>query len=464
MKKFMDEDFLLSTEAARVLFHEYAENMPIIDYHCHIAPMELAGKIHYKTITELWLAGDHYKWRLMRANGIDEKFITGKASEYEKFLAYATALEGAVGNPLYHWSHLELQRYFGIDEELNSESAERIYNRCNEILASGALNVESIIRQSKVLCVGTTDDPIDDLSEHGKITVTKAIPTFRPDKLFTTNGQAFKQYTDELEKAAGRPINCYIQLCEALMNRMNYFDEMGCRSSDHGMEEIKCVKADPFEVEDIFKRLRSGEDVSSEDGDKMLSALMLFLGEEYAKRGWVMQLHFGVVRNTNTKMFEKVGKDTGFDRIRGGVSVAGLAKLLDDLDSRNVLPKTILYSLDPNDNAVLDVLAGCFSETGVKGKVQHGAAWWFNDHLPGMRAHLEDLASRGLLASFVGILTDSRSMLSYTRHEYFRRILCDFIGSKVENGEFAWDEKRLGKMVQDISYNNAREFFGLELL
>lgn len=466
MKKFMDENFLLSSETAKILFHKYAKDMPIIDYHCHIPPREIAENKNYDSITTLWLAGDHYKWRLMRANGIDEKYITGDASDYDKFLAFASALEGAVGNPLYHWSHLELQRYFGIDEELNQESAKRIFEACNAKLQNGELGAHKIIKDSNVACVGTTDDPVDDLQWHRKIREDGAvtgvvIPTFRPDQLFQVDGTLFSAYVKQLSAVSNREIKQVKDLFEVLSARMDWFDEMGCKSSDHGMEEIPYVIVDDSEIERLFVRLVNGEIISEAEKNAFVTALMLFLGKEYAKRGWVMQLHFGVVRNTNEKMFNAIGKDTGFDRIRGNVSVDGLAKYLNHLDRENALPKTILYSLDPNDNAVLDVLCGCFSETGVKGKVQHGAAWWFNDHLPGMREHLEDLASRGLLSSFVGMLTDSRSMLSYTRHEYFRRILCEFVGNKVENGEFAWNEERLGKMVQDISYNNAKEYFNL---
>lgn len=466
MKKFMDEDFLLESEPAKILYNEYAKDLPIIDYHCHINPKELAKNTVYRSITDLWLAGDHYKWRLMRANGVAEELITGNADDYAKFEAFSEALQGAVGNPIYHWSHLELQRYFQVCDPLTVNSAKDIYDRCNQHLCSGNVSAWQILNDSNVAFVGTTDDPVDDLMWHKELKEhanleTKVCPTFRPDRLFTQNGEAFCQYLSELESASKQKISNFETLKQALIARMDYFDELGCRSSDHSFCEVPYSVASKEEISGIFETLRKGENVNDGQFGQFVTAMMLFLASEYAKRDWVMQLHFGVVRNSNTKMFGKVGKDSGFDRIHTGVSMEGLAQFLDCLDEKEQLPKTILYSLNPNDNAVLDVLCGCFSQENVKGKVQHGAAWWFNDHMAGMRTHLEDLASRGLLASFVGMLTDSRSMLSYTRHEYFRRILCNFVGEMVEKGEVAWSKEILGQMIQDICFYNAKRFFSL---
>ncbi|MGN1105534.1 MAG: glucuronate isomerase [Huintestinicola sp.] len=464
MNKFMDENFLLKSELAVELYHKYAKQQPIFDYHCHLSPREIAEDKKYDNITQLWLGGDHYKWRLMRQNGIDEAYITGDASDYDKFTYWAKALENAVANPLYHWSHLELKRYFGYEGELNSKTADEVWNLCNEKLQSSDFSARELIKKSNVYCIGTTDDPVDSLEWHKKIQEfddfdTKVIPTFRPDRLFSVNEASFIEYLDELSKAAVIRISDLESLKNALRNRMEHFAAFGCVSSDHSFSIVPFVPIEENEADIILKKRLSGELLSERETLGYITSLMLFLAREYKRHNWVMQLHFGVVRNSNTKMFGRIGKDTGFDRILGNVDIEKLALFLDDLDSKDSLPKTVLYSLNPNDNAAINILCGCFNETGIKGKVQHGAAWWFNDHKTGMEDHLQGLADSGSIAVFIGMLTDSRSFLSYTRHEYFRRILCNFIADKVNAGEFANDTERLGQIVKDISFGNAKEFF-----
>lgn len=466
MKEFMNEEFLLSNEAASVLYHKYAAHMPILDYHCHIDAREIAQDRNYDTITQLWLSGDHYKWRMMRQAGIDESCITGDADDYEKFAAFAGVLEAAVGNPLYHWSHLELSRYFGIEEVLCSASAKAVYEKCNSILQSGELSARKIIKRSNVACIGTTDDPVDSLAYHRAIAAdstfeTKVIPTFRPDLALAVDAQGFGAYVGRLESAAETEITGYASFLEALAKRISYFAAAGCRSSDHSLAVVPCQRASGQELDRIFHMARSGGEVTTLQREQFVTETLLYLASEYAKHKWVMQLHFGVVRNANGAMFQRIGKDTGFDRILSQTSIESLAQLLDILNTAGCLPNTILYSLNPNDHAAIMTLCGCFFETGVRGKVQNGAAWWFNDHLDGMQEHLKALASRGLLGGFVGMLTDSRSLLSYTRHEYFRRILCDYVGDMVRKGWYPWKEEVLGRMIEDICYRNAKNFFGI---
>lgn len=464
MNKFMDENFLLNSELAAELYHKYAKQQPIFDYHCHLSPQEIAEDKKYENITQLWLGGDHYKWRLMRQNGIDESYITGDACDHDKFIAWAKALENAVANPLYHWSHLELKRYFGYDVELNSKTADEVWKLCNEKLQSSDFSARKLISKSNVYCIGTTDDPSNSLIWHESIRKiadfdTKVIPTFRPDRLFNVNDKSFVDYLDELSKAADIRISDFESLKNALRNRMDHFAAHGCVSSDHSFSSVPFVWADDSEVDNFISKRLSGELLSEREALGYITRLMDFLAFEYKSHNWVMQLHFGVVRNTKTKMFCRIGKDTGFDRILGNVDIENLALFLDDLDNKDSLPKTVLYSLNPNDNAAINILCGCFNETGVKGKVQHGAAWWFNDHKTGIEDHLQGLADSGSIAVFIGMLTDSRSFLSYTRHEYFRRILCNFIADKVNAGEFANDTERLGQIVSDISFGNAKEYF-----
>ncbi len=466
MKEFMNEDFLLSNEIASVLYHKYAKEAPIIDYHCHIDPQEIAKDRNYETITQLWLGGDHYKWRAMRQAGIDEFYITGEASDYEKFAAYAGVLEMAAGNPLYHWSHLELKRYFGIDRELCTDSAKEIYEECNAKLKSGELSAKKIIKKSNVVCIGTTDDPVDSLDFHKEIAAddafdTKVIPTFRPDQALAVDQPEFDAYICKLASVSETEITDYASYLKALGKRIIYFASCGCKSSDHSFAVVPYRRADAKELDDIFDKARKGEEVTTLQKEAFVTETMLYLASEYAKQKWVMQLHFGVVRNTNSRMYGKIGKDTGFDRILSETSIETLALFLDELDKEENLPNTILYSLNPCDHAAIMTLCGCFFESGVKGKVQNGSAWWFNDHLEGMQEHLKAFATRGMLGSFVGMLTDSRSLLSYTRHEYFRRILCNYIGGMVQQGLYPWNEKVLGKMVEDICYHNANDFFGI---
>ena len=463
MKEFMGKDFLLSNETAKHLYHDYAAKMPIIDYHCHISQKEIYENRQFKTITEVWLGGDHYKWRQMRANGIDEKYITGDASDLEKFKAWAKTLSHLIGNPLYHWSHLELQRYFNIYEPLTEGNAEDIFNRCNEVLKT--LTVRKILEDSKVNIVCTTDDPCDDLHYHQLIKEDKSlktvvVPCFRPDKANNIEKVDYLDYLARLEGVTGRKINTFKELCAAIDERIEFFASMGCRASDHALEYIMYNPASAEEIESIFAKRLGGEKVSREEELKFKTSFMSHLASVYHKLGWAMQLHYGCKRDNNTDMFNKLGPDTGYDTINNYAPSAEMADFLDSLNREGNLPKTIIYSLNPADNAAIVTTMNCFQGDGIRGKMQHGSAWWFNDHKIGMQEQMQTLANDGMLANFVGMLTDSRSFLSYTRHEYFRRILCDFIGTLVENGEYPADEKLLKEMVEDISYNNAVNYLG----
>lgn len=463
MKKFMDKDFLLTSETSKKLYHDYAEVTPIIDYHCHINPQEIAEDKKFDNITQVWLGGDHYKWRQMRSNGVEEKYITGDATDREKFQKWAETLEKAIGNPLYHWSHLELQRYFGYEGALNGETAEEVWNLCNEKLKT--MSARSIMKESNVTLICTTDDPIDDLRHHIAIKEDETfdiqvLPTWRPDRALAIEKGDFADYIKELSKVSGIEVNNFATWKEAITNRMEFFHEVGCRISDHGLLYIPYVEATEEEVNDIFVRALSGEKLSEKEEMQFKTACMLYVGAEYSRLGWAMQLHFGVTRNNNTRMFNKLGADTGFDGIYNRVSIDQLSSYLDALNKEEKLPKTILYSLNPVDNAAIGVLIGCFQEAGVCGKIQQGSAWWFNDHKTGMIEQMTSLGNLGLLGNFIGMLTDSRSFLSYTRHEYFRRIMCELIGTWVENGEYPNDEKVLEKLVKNISYNNAMNYFG----
>jgi glucuronate isomerase len=464
MKQFMDKNFLLSTETAQVLYHDYAANMPIIDYHCHINPREIAENKRFDNITQVWLGGDHYKWRLMRSNGIDEKYITGDASDREKFQKWAETLEKAIGNPLYHWSHLELQRYFGYNGVLDSYTAEKVWNICNEKLHQPAMTARNIIKQSNVNIICTTDDPTDTLEWHKFIAEddsfdVRVLPAFRPDKAMNIETPDYTDYITRLEKASNISIKNFTDLCEALRNRIVFFDSMGCKVSDHGLDYVMYQPADEAVIESIFAKRLAGTIPNEMEQLQFKTAYMLFLGKEYHKVDWTMQLHYGAKRNNNTYAFKHLGPDTGFDCINTYSSSAQLTDFLNALNLSNELPKTIIYSLNPNDNAAIGTILGCFQDSSVAGKIQHGAAWWFNDHKVGMTEQMTSLANLGMLANFVGMLTDSRSFLSYTRHEYFRRILCNLIGNWVENGEYPNDMDFLGKLVQDISYNNCLKYF-----
>ena len=467
MKEFLGKDFLLSTETAKKLYHSYAAEMPIIDYHCHINPKEIYENKQFSNIFEVWLAGDHYKWRLMRSNGVDERYITGDAPEREKFQKFAEALPKAIGNPMYHWCHLELEKYFGYKGVLNGDTAEEVWQLAKEKLALPSMTVRGIIAQSNVAFIGTTDDPVDNLEWHKKIAEdgtfkTKVAPTFRPDKALNIEKMGWIDYIKQLSKVANIEIKGISDLKNALKKRIDYFDLHGCRASDHGLDYIAYVDMSEKACDKIMKKALKGKTVTMEEANAFKTNLLRFCGEEYAQKGWAMQLHYNCLRNTNTNMFKKIGPDTGFDCMGPKESGVNLTRLLDSLEVKNALPKTIIYSLDGNDNSFIDTVLGAFQGTKIAGKIQHGSAWWFNDNKTGMQEQLISLANLSILGNFIGMLTDSRSFLSYTRHEYFRRILCELIGNLVENGEYPADEKTLSKITQDICFYNAQRYFGLE--
>ena len=458
MKAFMDRDFLLSTDTARHLYHDIAAGLPIIDYHCHLSPREIYEDKQFHNLTELWLYGDHYKWRLMRSFGVEEQYITGPASDREKFQKWAECLGLAVGNPLYHWSHLELKNYFGYDGVLNADTADAVWNIANERLQSPEFSARSLIRRSNVHVLCTTDDPADTLEWHEKIAAdnfeVKVLPTFRPDRAISIEK---KDYPDYLAKL-GSP-NCYAALKDVLKEKITFFSSMGCRISDHGVDAIPYVPASDREAETIFQKRLNGENLTEREIRMFKTSLLLFLGRTYRSADWAMQIHYGVIRDNAKRLYRALGADAGIDSIGDAASVSSLAAFLNALDETDALPRTILYSLDPNDNAAIESVIGAFQMPMAYGKMQHGSAWWFNDHYDGIRAHLKSLAAEGALATFIGMLTDSRSFLSYARHEYFRRILCALLGEWVENGEFPNDEKILRKIVEDICFKNAEQYF-----
>ena len=459
MKAFMDRDFLLSTETAKHLYHDFAAPLPIIDYHCHLNPQEIWEDRQFENITQVWLGGDHYKWRLMRSAGVDEHFITGSATDREKFQKWAETLGLAIGNPLYHWSHLELRNYFGYAGALNGDTAEEVWQLCSEKLKN--LSARKLIVNSNVKALCTTDDPADSLEWHKKIAEDKSfgvkvLPSFRPDKALGIEKLDYVNYLARLGE-----IKSFEQLAEALKERLAFFVSCGCRVSDHGMEAVPYAPATADEVEAIFQKRLSGELPTEHEQKQFKTALLLELGRAYHRLGVVMQLHFGVIRDNSHRVFRALGPDAGIDSIGDAPSVKELAAFLGALDDTGELPKTILYSLNPNDNAALVTVMGAFQTSEAVGKVQHGSAWWFNDHKTGMIDQLTTLAADGWLAGFVGMLTDSRSFLSYARHEYFRRILCELIGSWVENGEYPNDEKALRTIVEGICVKNAEKFFDL---
>ena len=466
MKKFMDKDFLLETETAKKLFHEHAAKMPIIDYHCHINPQEIAEDRQFKNITEVWLGGDHYKWRMIRSNGVDEKYITGdESTDREKFQKFAEALPRAIGNPLYHWTHLELQRYFGVTKTLNGDTAEEIWNICNEKLKSPELSVQGIIKKSNVKVICTTDDPADDLRWHKKIREdgtcsAKVLPAMRPDAALRIEKPEWASYMKRLAEVSDTDIKTMDDIRKALRKRIDFFESMGCKASDHALEYVFCNEAKEDQLDDIVSKVLGGKVPTTDEIEKYKTALLLFLGEEYSKRGWAMQIHYSAMRDNNTRMFKKMGPDTGFDSIGSYNCGEGIVALLDAMEKKGYLPKTILYSLNPSDNALIGTIIGSFQGPEVPGKIQQGAAWWFNDTKSGMEAQITNVANLSVLGNVVGMLTDSRSFLSYTRHEYYRRIFCNWIGRLVENGEYPDDMDFLGKLVEDISYNNAARYFG----
>ncbi|WP_082234942.1 glucuronate isomerase [Halobacillus massiliensis] len=464
MKNFMDEKFLLSSKTAQHLYDNYAKDMPIIDYHCHLSPKEIYENKSYKTIADIWLDGDHYKWRLMRANGIEEKYITGDASPYEKFLAWAKTVPKIIGNPVYTWTHLELQRYFNIYVALNEDSADEIWESVNSQLNREGFGVRKLIEASNVKVICTTDDPVDSLEYHQQLKEsnfeTAVLPSFRPDKGLELNRDTFKDWIGMLEESADIEINNYEDFLAALDARAHYFHEVGGRVSDHALDEVLYEEASLEEVSKIFARAKSGIKISRSEEAKYKTYTLNFLGKIYSKLGWVMQYHISALRNNNSRMFDKLGPDTGFDSMNDGQIAEPLTKLLNSLEKDDALPKTVLYSLNPKDNPVLASITGSFQGGGIAGKIQFGTAWWFNDTKEGMLSQMKTLADMGLLSQFIGMLTDSRSFLSYTRHEYFRRILCDLLAGWVENGEVPNDDDLLKPMIQNISYKNAEHYLG----
>ena len=465
MKRFMGRNFLLDTETARDLFHRCAADLPIIDYHCHISPKEIWENRAFTNPTELWLEGDHYKWRIMRASGIEETYITGDASDFEKFQKYAEALEKAIGNPLYHFSHLELQRYFGYTGVLHHQTAGTVYSYCMDRIAEEGCSVRDLIRGSHVEVICTTDDPADDLRYHELIAEDPSIdfkvyPAWRPDQILNLDKDGFPAYIEKLGNAAGVRITDLGSLLSALEKRMDLFADHGCRISDHGLYRIVYREGTEEEADRILKKRLQQETVTREETETVQTYLMKELGAAYHDRGWVMQLHYGCQRNINTRAFKALGPDTGFDAMHDESSAEPLAAFLNSLEIRDKLPKTIVYSLNPSDDPVIETILGCFQAPGPVQKMQHGAAWWFNDHRPGIEAQLRSFASTGVLGNFIGMLTDSRSFLSYARHEYFRRILCNFIGELAEHGEYPDDPDALRRIIEGISYENAKKYFG----
>jgi len=456
MSDFLSDNHLLTTRTAQSLYHNYAQSMPIFDFHCHINPREIAEDRAFRNIAEIWLSGDHYKWRLMRANGADEALITGKAADYDKFKAFAEVLPKAVGNPVYYWAHLELKRYFDCDKPLNPKTAPEIWELCNKKLKSG-FTARKIIKASNVTAIGTTDDPADSLEWHARIKSDNfgvdVMQTFRTEKALNADKPDFAEYAEKLGKAAGIMINTLDDIYAALSARMDFFETMGCRCADHGLDYM-FWKPDEYKAEVAAKKAVKCGQLTPGELESYKTALLAFCGREYHRRGWVMQLHINVKRSANSAMFRKLGADAGFDCISARDPGDGLIGFLDALSFDGRLPKTILYSLNPSDNMPLSTIAACFPPT------VSGAAWWFNDNKDGIREQLVSFANVGVLGNFVGMTTDSRSFLSYTRHEYFRRILCDLIGGWVENGEYPADTETLGGIIKDICYNNAVKWFG----
>lgn len=465
MYEFMDENYLLETETARKLFFEYAKDAPIFDYHCHLPVQEIAEDKKFENITQIWLSGDHYKWRALRANGVPEEYITGNRSDREKFQKWAEAVPYTLGNPLFQWTYFELRQYFGIKDRLTPETAEAIWEECNALIRQDQFSAKNLIKKSNVKALCTTDDAVDTLEYHKKIKEdtcfdVQVLPTFRPDLAIEINNDAFLGWVNKLGDIVNIHISTLSHYYEALRKRIDDFHEVGCRLSDHSLSHPFYLKATKAEISVIFKKKVNNETISREEEIKFRSAVLVFLGKEYASRGWAMQLHIGALRNTNTRMLNTIGINTGFDSIAEFNFVNDLAGLLDEMNSSGLLPKTILYCLNPKDNYVLAAMTGNFQE-GIPGKIQFGSAWWFNDHKDGMEEQMKALANVGILSKFVGMLTDSRSFLSYPRHEYFRRILCNLIGSWVENGSYCKDYEFLGEIVRGICYNNIKNYLNV---
>ena len=465
MKPFMDEAFLLSTPTAERLFAA-CKDAPIFDWHCHLSPKEIYENKTPRDITELWLGGDHYKWRAERGCGVPEKYITGDASPYEKFKKWAECMPKLIGNPLYHWTHLELQRYFGITEPLSAKTADAVWETANAMIAAGGFTPRELIQKSNVFCVCTTDDPADTLEYHALIAADASFkvqvrPAFRPDKALAVAAPTFLPWLQRLSAVYGKEIRTYAALKEALQERIVFFEKMGCRATDHAFNPVPFKRMTDAELEVVFAKVLAGGKLTPWEIEGYQTELIRFLAKEYAKRGWAMELHMGAMRNNNARMFASLGPDTGFDSIADDQVAYKLSRLLDSLDAEGDLPKTILFTLNPKDNCVLGSMLGNFQSDEAASKIQFGTAWWFNDNIDGMRAQIASLANLGVLANFIGMVTDSRSFLSYPRHEYFRRILCEFIGNLVENGEYPDDFETLDAAVYDIAFTNAKKYFGL---
>lgn len=464
MKKFMDENFLLQTETAQKLYHEHAAKMPIFDYHCHVPPKEIAEDKQFENITQIWLYGDHYKWRAMRANGVNERFCTGDASDWEKFEKWAETVPNTLRNPLYHWTHLELKLFFGIDKLLNPSTAKEIWDECNAKLQTPEYSVRNIIRKANVHTICTTDDPVDSLEYHRQIKADNfevaVLPAWRPDKAMAVeNTSAFNRYADQLAEVSGISTGNFSDFMDALEKRHQFFHENGCRLSDHGLETIVAEEFTEEEIGKIFQKIRSGTDLGKMEIAKFKSCMLIEFGLMDHSRGWTQQFHLGALRNNNTRLLNALGPDTGFDSIGDFEIGRPLSRFLDKLDMENKLTKTILYNLNPRDNELFATMIGNFQDGSVPGKMQFGSGWWFLDQKDGMEKQINALSNMGLLSRFVGMLTDSRSFLSYSRHEYFRRTLCNLIGNDVENGEIPNDMELLGQMVENICFNNAKEYF-----
>lgn len=465
MKEFINEDFLLQNETAKMLYHNHAKKMPIIDYHCHLSPKMIADDYQFKSITELWLGGDHYKWRAMRANGVDEKFITGKeSSDWEKFYKWAETVPYTLRNPLYHWTHLELKTCFGISETLNPDSAKRIYDRCNELLQQPEFSARGLMKRYNVELVCTTDDPVDSLEYHKAIAESgfeiRVLPAWRPDKAMNiSTSAAYREYMKKLSEASGINICKFDDMIDALKARQEFFAENGCKLADHGMDYIPSSDYTKQEIDDIFDKVYGGTELTKEEKLKYQTAMLKILSEMNAEAGWTQQYHYGPIRNTNSIMMGKLGPDTGFDTIGDYSCAEAFVKIFDELNSKGKLAKTIIYNIDPAANDMVASMIGNYQDGSVPGKMQFGAGWWFNDQMGGMLRQMNSLSEQGLLSRFVGMLTDSRSFLSYPRHEYFRRILCNMLGCDVESGLLPEAEmERIKGMVEDICYYNAKRY------
>lgn len=466
MVSFFSDDFLLSNPTAIKLYHSYAAHMPIVDYHCHIDPKEIYEDRRFDNLAQVWLGGDHYKWRIMRSNGVEEFYITGGASDWEKFEKFAQTLPRCIGNPMYHWCHLELKNFFGYTGVLNEKTAREVWELANDKLRHDPLlTARGLIRRSNVVMVGTTDDPCSDLRYHALLAQsdfeTKVCPSFRPDLALNLHKPGFPAYMAKLSEASGVQIRSAADVAQALSARITFFDAHGCRASDHGLDYVMYRQATREQIEESFQKALRGEKLTAEEIEGYQTYLLLHCGREYARMGWVMQLHFSCMRNPNSRAFATLGADTGFDSMAVSDSCVALYALMDAWEREGKLPKTILYSLNPGDDSWIDTLIGAFQDATIPGKIQHGSAWWFNDNKTGMVNQLTSLANLSVLGNFVGMLTDSRSFLSYARHEYFRRILCNLLGTWVENGEYPDDMEFLGTLVQDICTNNAKRYFRL---